>query len=128
MRITDLLSKDGIELNVNAKDKNDIINKMTKLMLKTGRITDLNAYTELVLKREEEIVKAIQKEIETKNLSLFVFAITDILNSNSEIIALGEKANVTETAFSKKLENNKMFLEGVVSRKKQLLPAIDKNI
>ena len=27
---------------------------MTKLMLKTGRITDLNAYTELVLKREEE--------------------------------------------------------------------------
>lgn len=54
MRITDLLSKDGIELNVNAKDKNDIINKMTKLMLKTGRITDLNAYTELVLKREEE--------------------------------------------------------------------------
>ena len=34
MRITDLLSKDGIELNVNAKDKNDIINKMTKLMLK----------------------------------------------------------------------------------------------
>ena len=54
MRITDLLSKDGIELYVNAKDKNDIINKMTKLMLKTGRITDLNAYTELVLKREEE--------------------------------------------------------------------------
>lgn len=54
MRITDLLSKDGIELNVNAKDKNDIINKMTKLMLKTGRITDLNEYKELVLKREEE--------------------------------------------------------------------------
>lgn len=54
MRITDLLSKDGVELNVTAKDKNDIIDKMTKLMLKTGRITDLNAYKELVLKREEE--------------------------------------------------------------------------
>lgn len=54
MRITDLLSKDGIELNVTAKDKNDIIDKMTKLMLKTGRITDLNAYKGLVLKREEE--------------------------------------------------------------------------
>ncbi len=54
MRITDLLSKESIELNVTAKDKNDIIDKMTKLMLKTGRITDLNAYKELVLKREEE--------------------------------------------------------------------------
>lgn len=54
MRITDLLSKDGIELNVNAKDKNDIIDKMTKLMLKTGKIKNLNEYKELVLKREEE--------------------------------------------------------------------------
>lgn len=54
MRITDLLSKDGIELNVTAKDKNDIIDKMTKLMLKTGKIKDLNVYKELVLKREEE--------------------------------------------------------------------------
>ena len=54
MRITDLLSKDGVELNVTAKDKNDIIDKMTNLMLKTGRIIDLNAYKELVLKREEE--------------------------------------------------------------------------
>ena len=29
---------------------------------------------------------------------------------------------------NKKLENNRAFLEGVVSRKKQLLPNIDKNI
>ena len=28
----------------------------------------------------------------------------------------------------KTLENNMMFLEGVVSRKKQILPVIDKNI
>lgn len=54
MKITDLLSEKSIELNVKAKDKNDIINKMTELMLKTGRIKDLNEYKELVLKREEE--------------------------------------------------------------------------
>ena len=50
------------------------------------------------------------------------------LNSNSEIIALGEKADAVEKGFGKKLENNTAFLEGVVSRKKQLLPSIDKNI
>lgn len=54
MRITDLLSEKAIELNVKAKDKNDIINKMAELMLKTGRITDVNKYKELVFKREEE--------------------------------------------------------------------------
>lgn len=54
MRITDLLSKEAIELNVTAKDKNDIIDKMTKLMLKTGRINNLAEYKELVLNREKE--------------------------------------------------------------------------
>ena len=81
-----------------------------------------------VLKRQEEIENEMKKAIEEKGLSLFVLAITDILNSNSEIIALGEKANVIEPAFGKTLENNRAFLEGVVSRKKQLLPNIDKNI
>ena len=81
-----------------------------------------------VLKRQEEIENEMKKAIEEKGLSLFVFAITDILNSNSEIIALGEKSNVIEPAFGKNLENNRAFLEGVVSRKKQLLPNIDKNI
>ena len=81
-----------------------------------------------VLKRKEKLEVAMNKEIEEKGLSLFVLAITDILNSNSEIIALGEKADAVEKGFGKKLENNTAFLEGVVSRKKQLLPSIDKNI
>ena len=46
------------------------------------------------------------------------FVITDILNSNSEIIALGERASIIPKAFGKELENDKALLEGVVSRKK----------
>ena len=81
-----------------------------------------------VLKRQEELENAINAEIESNNLNLFVLAITDILNSNSEILVLGEKANVVEKAFDVKLENNHAFLAGVVSRKKQILPNIDKNM
>ena len=82
-----------------------------------------------VLKRQEELENAMKKEIQENELKLIVLAITDILNSNSEIIALGDNAEeVIEKAFDKKLENNRAFLEGVVSRKKQLLPNIDKNI
>ena len=84
---------------------------------------------EEVLKREDDLKVVIQRNIEEKGLDLFVFAITDILNSNSEIIALGKKAQeVIKVAFGKNLEDDKAFLEGVVSRKKQLLPNIDKNI
>ncbi len=82
-----------------------------------------------VLKRQEELENAMKAEMQKNGLELMVLAITDILNSNSEIIALGENANeVIQKAFDKKLENNRAFLEGVVSRKKQLLPNIDKNI
>ena len=81
-----------------------------------------------VLKREEDIKSEINKAIEANGLSLFAFAITDILNSNSEMIVLGKKADITKAAFGKDLVNDRVFLEGVVSRKKQILPLIDQNI
>ena len=108
-------------INLDAKSLDKEGTKFVIAQVNTVSIDD-------VLKRQEEIEKEMKKAIEEKGLSLFVFAITDILNSNSEIIALGEKSNVIEPAFGKTLENNRAFLEGVVSRKKQLLPNIDKNI
>ncbi len=79
-----------------------------------------------VLKRKEKLEEAINNEIEKNNLNLFVFAITDILNSNSQIIALGNRIDIIEKSY--KLEDNMAFLEGVVSRKKQILPMVEKNI
>ena len=79
-----------------------------------------------VLKRKEKLEEAINNEIEKDNLNLFVFAITDILNSNSQIIALGNRTDIIVKSY--KLEDNMAFLEGVVSRKKQILPMVEKNI
>lgn len=110
----------------------ELINLDAKSLDKDGTkfvIAQVNTVSiEDVLKRQEKLEETINKEIEQKGLSLFVFAITDILNSNSEIIALGSRTDAVEKAFDKKLEDNRAFLEGVVSRKKQLLPQIDKNI
>ena len=61
------------------------------------------------------------------NVEIFVLLITDIIENNSQIIALG-KTEIIEKAFDVKLENNTAFLEGVVSRKKQVVPNIDKAI
>ena len=79
-----------------------------------------------VLKRKEKLEEAINNEIEKDNLNLFVFAITDILNSNSQIIALGNRTDIIEKSY--KLEDNMAFLKGVVTRKKQILPMVEKNI
>lgn len=81
-----------------------------------------------VFSRQEELEKAINKDIESNKLDLYVFVATDILNANSKVIALGNKANIVEKAFDVTLNNNTAVLENVVSRKKQVLPKILENI
>ena len=53
-----------------------------------------------------------------------MFAATDILNANSKIIAIGNKADTVEKAFGVNLENNTAMLNNVVSRKKQMIPVL----
>ena len=79
-----------------------------------------------VLKRKEKLEEEIKDAIIENGLNLFVLAITDILNSNSQIIVLGNRTDIIEK--SVKLEDNMALLEGVVSRKKQLLPMVENNI
>lgn len=77
-----------------------------------------------VFTRQNEVEEAMKKEIENRNLDLFLLVVTDILNSDSTALALGKKVDVVEEAYSVKLENNKALLKGVVSRKKQVVPVL----
>ncbi len=86
------------------------------------------ASIEEVLKDKEAIENAMREFLTKNSQDLFVLLITDILENNSQMIAIGEKQEIVEKAFNVKLENNMAFLPGVVSRKKQVVPVIDKNI
>ena len=65
--------------------------------------------------------------IAEEGLDLFMLLITDIVNSNSQVIALGKDASLVEKAYNVKLEDNTALLEGVVSRKKQVVPVMTEN-
>lgn len=80
-----------------------------------------------VLEMKEDLEKAMNKIIEEENLDLFMLLITDIVNSNSQVIALGKDASLVEKAYGVKLENNTALLKGVVSRKKQVVPIMTEN-
>ena len=54
MKITDLINKDAIDLNVHISTKKELIRKATELMAQNGNIKDLEKYENLVLKREKE--------------------------------------------------------------------------
>lgn len=107
-------------LNIDAKCVEMKGNKVKVAQVNTVDIED-------VLKSQKDIESAINSKIQEENLDLFLFAITDIVNSNSEALALGKRTDIVEKAFNVKLENNRAFLPGVVSRKKQMLPVMQEN-
>ena len=113
----DLSAEELISLDAKKIDKNGV--NIIIAQVNTVNIED-------VFKRQKELEEAINETIKKENIDLFVFAVTDILNSNSEILVLGDRADIVDK--TNKLENNRTFLPGVVSRKKQLLPMIERNV
>lgn len=59
MKISELLSRESIELNASASDKKDAINKIVDLMAKSGKIADIDTYRKGVFAREEESTTAV---------------------------------------------------------------------
>ncbi|RKL66374.1 manganese-dependent inorganic pyrophosphatase [Salipaludibacillus neizhouensis] len=80
--------------------------------------------TEDVLGRKAEVEQEMAKTIAEKGLGLFVLAVTDILENDSVILAVGAEKQAVEKAFDVKLDNNQATLPGVVSRKKQIVPQL----
>ena len=80
-----------------------------------------------VLKNQKEIEEAIKKFISVNNIDLFMLVITDIIATDSEAIVLGNRVDIAEKAFGQKIENNRMILNGVSSRKKQVFPVLIEN-
>lgn len=88
-------------------------------------IAQVNAIdVEEVMVRQKELEGLMENAISSKNLDLFVFVVTDILNNNSVAIVLGERAEIIESAFKSSVVDNRVLLPGVVSRKKQIVPVI----
>ena len=81
-----------------------------------------------VLKSKEAIENAMNEFIKENSEDLFVLLITDILENNSQILVTGSRKDIVEKSFGVTLQDNMAFLPGVVSRKKQVVPVIDKNI
>ncbi|AOM84180.1 manganese-dependent inorganic pyrophosphatase [Salisediminibacterium beveridgei] len=77
-----------------------------------------------VLDRQKLVEDAMQKEVDSRGLGLYLLAVTDILNSNSIVLAVGEQVSAVEEAFGVSFENGQALLEGVVSRKKQVVPPL----
>ena len=111
--IDEILALDAKQIDF--KDVKSIVNQVN-----TADISD-------VMAMKDDLEKGIEKIIDDENLDLFMLLITDIVNSNSQVIVLGDASNLVEKAYGVKLQDNTALLEGVVSRKKQVVPIMTEN-
>lgn len=116
--LSDLTAEELIKLDAKEVMLNNV--KAQIAQVNTASIPEM-------MKRKAELEAAIEETINTRELDLFVLAITDIIESNSQAIVLGKRADLVEKSYDVKLEDNTAFLPGIVSRKKQIIPVLTQN-
>ncbi|WP_321314805.1 manganese-dependent inorganic pyrophosphatase [Halarcobacter sp.] len=67
----------------------------------------------------------LEKLREEEGLHTACLLLTDIMKEGSEILVSSEDSSVFEKAFDCKLENKKVWLDGCLSRKKQIIPFLE---
>ena len=72
--------------------------------------------------KKEEIYSILEEKI-NEGYDLILFLITDIMKEGSEILVVGNR-EAFERAFNVELKGKSIFLEGVMSRKKQVVPPL----
>ncbi len=72
------------------------------------------------LDRKQELIKTMEKEKKEQGLYAVVLLLTDILKQGSEVLIVSEDKNL-ENAFE--YQENSRFVKGLLSRKKQVIPA-----
>lgn len=113
----DVSKKTVAELLLDAKEFNMNDHKVEIAQINVVDVND-------VLSRRAEVEALMTSIIAEKELDLYLFVITNILTNDSVGIAIGDKTDVVEQAYGIKFINNQAPLQGVVSRKKQVVPIL----
>lgn len=107
----DIISKDYKNFDISA----------SKVGIGVWETTD----TESVSSKKNELLAAMAAKKQAEKLDYVFFLIVDILKENSIMYVLSDsEKTLAEKAFGAKAENGEIFLKGVVSRKKQVVPPL----
>ncbi|ADI01872.1 MAG TPA: putative manganese-dependent inorganic diphosphatase [Syntrophothermus lipocalidus] len=77
-------------------------------------------------KRKRDILEAMEGICNKRGYHLLLLMVTDVFAEGTELFAAGPRKEIAASAFSLPLEQETVFLKGVMSRKKQVVPLIYK--
>lgn len=83
---------------------------------------------DLVTPVQAEIKDLMQKQIANNDYDMILFMETSIKTESTNLVCAGKYEKTVEAAFGLPIENAEVFLPGVMSRKKQIVPQITQNI
>ena len=75
---------------------------------------------------KEEMLAYMNEKAKESSLDMVMLLLTDIITEGSQVLVVGERSDIAEKAFNATLVDNTAFLPGVLSRKKQVVPPVDR--
>ena len=88
-----------------------------------GQVTSLNS--EDLEEVKAKLLPYLEKAVKENGLDMVFFMLTNIITESTDLLYFGDGAKeLVESAFNVKEENKSCMLQGVVSRKKQLIPEL----
>lgn len=73
---------------------------------------------------KEDIIGAMEEMTKDQGFSLQVLIVTDIYKEGSELIVVGKQKDIINKAFDVHMKENSIYIPGILSRKKQVIPPI----
>lgn len=115
--------------NIAAKNASDILNTDFKEFNFSGNKIGIGQIevmdTSDIKKKKVDMLKEMEKLRAQRGLLQVVLMVTDIMKEASELWFVGEKKDIFEKAFGKKLKEGSIYLEKCMSRKKQVVPPLE---
>jgi manganese-dependent inorganic pyrophosphatase len=86
-------------------------------------IAQVEVVGQVLLDRKDELLEAMRRERERKELALYALMVTDVLAHGTEMLVAGDVAAVARS-FGVEPEDSAIELPGVMSRKKEVAPKL----
>jgi manganese-dependent inorganic pyrophosphatase len=108
----DLVLRDFKDFNMNG----------SKVGIGQLEVVDLSLFDGM----RDELLAVMEEIRKEGNRDTLILLLTDIIQEGSEILVVGNSPDKVEKAFGVKLKDNRAWLKGVMSRKKQIIPPLEK--
>ena len=94
---------------------------ISEQVLGVGQITCIDS--QKLMERKEELLDAMRKVCRTHSYDMVILMLTDVLQEGSQLLYIGSDDTI-RNAFGVEPKDNTVFLPGVMSRKKQVIPML----